>query len=105
MPDEGKLYAMKSLKKATIVTNKKDTDHTKAERNILGKSKKITREYKESSIEYQLAERSILGKEFKGRTINTSILVSYSMCFFNLRHESCIGRNYRQKYILKILYV
>ena len=29
---------MKSLKKATIVTSKKDTDHTKAERNILGKS-------------------------------------------------------------------
>ena len=27
---------MKSLKKATIVTSKKDTDHTKAERNILG---------------------------------------------------------------------
>ena len=35
-PDEGKLFAMKSLKKATIVTSKKDTDHTKAERNILG---------------------------------------------------------------------
>jgi len=34
-PDEGKLFAMKSLKKATIVTSKKDTDHTKAERNIL----------------------------------------------------------------------
>ena len=27
---------MKSLKKATIVTNKKDTQHTNAERNILG---------------------------------------------------------------------
>ena len=36
-PDEGKLFAMKSLKKATIVTSKKDTDHTKAERNILGR--------------------------------------------------------------------
>jgi p70 ribosomal S6 kinase len=34
-PDEGKLFAMKSLKKATIVTNKKDTQHTNAERNIL----------------------------------------------------------------------
>ena len=36
-PDEGQLFAMKSLKKATIVTNKKDTQHTNAERNILGK--------------------------------------------------------------------
>ena len=35
-PDKGKLFAMKSLKKATIVTNQKDTVHTKAERNILG---------------------------------------------------------------------
>ncbi|CAG5111738.1 Oidioi.mRNA.OKI2018_I69.chr2.g6013.t1.cds [Oikopleura dioica] len=34
-PDKGKLFAMKSLKKATIVTNQKDTVHTKAERNIL----------------------------------------------------------------------
>uniref|UniRef100_A0AC35TH39 Ribosomal protein S6 kinase n=1 Tax=Rhabditophanes sp. KR3021 TaxID=114890 RepID=A0AC35TH39_9BILA len=33
--DAGKIYAMKVLKKATIVRNKKDTDHTKAERNIL----------------------------------------------------------------------
>ena len=40
-PDEGKLFAMKSLKKATIVTSKKDTDHTKAERNILGNLKNI----------------------------------------------------------------
>ena len=31
----GKIYAMKVLKKATIVRNQKDTDHTKAERNIL----------------------------------------------------------------------
>ncbi|CAG2157023.1 unnamed protein product [Oppiella nova] len=31
----GKVYAMKVLKKATIVRNQKDTDHTKAERNIL----------------------------------------------------------------------
>jgi len=36
-PDEGQLFAMKSLKKATIVTNKKDTQHTNAERNILEK--------------------------------------------------------------------
>ena len=40
-PDKGKLFAMKSLKKATIVTNQKDTVHTKAERNILGKNKKV----------------------------------------------------------------
>ncbi|XP_068215249.1 ribosomal protein S6 kinase beta-2 isoform X1 [Palaemon carinicauda] len=31
----GKIYAMKVLKKATIVRNQKDTAHTKAERNIL----------------------------------------------------------------------
>lgn len=31
----GKIFAMKVLKKATIVRNQKDTDHTKAERNIL----------------------------------------------------------------------
>ena len=33
--DKGKVYAMKVLKKATIVRNQKDTAHTKAERNIL----------------------------------------------------------------------
>ena len=31
----GKVFAMKVLKKATIVRNQKDTAHTKAERNIL----------------------------------------------------------------------
>lgn len=36
-PDNGELFAMKSLKKATIVSNKKDTQHTNAERNILEK--------------------------------------------------------------------
>lgn len=34
-PDKNKIYAMKVLKKATIVRNKKDIVHTKAERNIL----------------------------------------------------------------------
>lgn len=34
-PDSGKIFAMKVLKKATIVRNQKDTAHTKAERNIL----------------------------------------------------------------------
>lgn len=33
--DAGSIYAMKVLKKATIVRNQKDTAHTKAERNIL----------------------------------------------------------------------
>lgn len=33
--DTGKVFAMKVLKKATIVRNQKDTAHTKAERNIL----------------------------------------------------------------------
>ncbi|KAF2354293.1 Protein kinase domain [Trinorchestia longiramus] len=33
--DAGKIYAMKVVKKAVIVRNQKDTDHTKAERNIL----------------------------------------------------------------------
>jgi len=33
--DKGKIFAMKVLKKATIVRNPKDTAHTKAERNIL----------------------------------------------------------------------
>ena len=32
---KGKIFAMKVLKKATIVRNSKDTAHTKAERNIL----------------------------------------------------------------------
>eukprot|EP00042_Codosiga_hollandica_P022977 m.88034 g.88034 ORF g.88034 m.88034 type:complete len:247 (+) comp51005_c0_seq1:73-813(+) len=34
-PDAGRICAMKVLKKATIVRSKKDTIHTKAERNIL----------------------------------------------------------------------
>jgi len=33
--NRGKIFAMKVLKKATIVRNQKDTAHTKAERNIL----------------------------------------------------------------------
>lgn len=33
--DCGKIFAMKVLKKATVVRNQKDTAHTKAERNIL----------------------------------------------------------------------
>ena len=33
--DSGHTFAMKVLKKATIVRNQKDTAHTKAERNIL----------------------------------------------------------------------
>jgi hypothetical protein len=33
--DKGRIFAMKVLKKATIVRNQKDTAHTKAERNIL----------------------------------------------------------------------
>ena len=34
-PDNEKIFAMKVLKKASIVRNQKDTAHTKAERNIL----------------------------------------------------------------------
>ncbi|KAI1717181.1 protein kinase domain-containing protein [Ditylenchus destructor] len=33
--DKGQIFAMKVLKKATIIRNQKDTAHTKAERNIL----------------------------------------------------------------------
>ncbi|KAF6024131.1 RPS6KA5 [Bugula neritina] len=33
--DNGKLYAMKVLKKATIVTKTKTTEHTKTERQVL----------------------------------------------------------------------
>lgn len=33
--DGGTIFAMKVLKKASIVRNQKDTAHTKAERNIL----------------------------------------------------------------------
>jgi hypothetical protein len=33
--DTNKIFAMKVLKKATIIRNQKDTAHTKAERNIL----------------------------------------------------------------------
>ena len=36
--DEGELYAMKIVKKVSVVLSKKDTDHTKSERNILQKS-------------------------------------------------------------------
>jgi len=33
--DTGKVFAMKVLRKASIVRNQKDTAHTRAERNIL----------------------------------------------------------------------
>lgn len=33
--DDGKLYAMKVLKKATIIQKKKTTEHTKTERQVL----------------------------------------------------------------------
>jgi len=36
-PNEGKVFAMKVLRKAKIVSSEKDTAHTKSERNILGK--------------------------------------------------------------------
>lgn len=34
-PDDGRLYAMKVLKKATIVQKKKTTEHTRTERQVL----------------------------------------------------------------------
>lgn len=43
--DAGKIFAMKVLKKATIVRNQKDTAHTKAERNIL-EAVKVRNSYK-----------------------------------------------------------
>ena len=41
--DAGRIFAMKVLKKATIIRNHKDTVHTKAERNILEAVKVATR--------------------------------------------------------------
>lgn len=35
--DDGQLYAMKVLKKATIVQKKKTAEHTKTERQVLAK--------------------------------------------------------------------
>lgn len=35
-PDENKIFAMKVLKKSSIVNSTKETQHTKSERNILG---------------------------------------------------------------------
>lgn len=47
--DANKHFAMKVLKKASIVTNQKDTAHTRAERNILEAVKvKISRLYNEN---------------------------------------------------------
>lgn len=43
--DLGKVFAMKVLKKATIIRNQKDTAHTKAERNIL-EAVKVRKLYK-----------------------------------------------------------
>lgn len=40
--DAGSFFAMKVLKKASIVRNQKDTAHTRAERNILEAVKVIT---------------------------------------------------------------
>lgn len=40
--DTGTIFAMKVLRKASIVRNQKDTAHTKAERNILEEVKVIT---------------------------------------------------------------
>lgn len=41
--DAGSYFAMKVLKKASIVRNQKDTAHTRAERNILEAVKVTTR--------------------------------------------------------------
>lgn len=40
--DAGSFFAMKVLKKASIVRNQKDTAHTRAERNILEAVKVIS---------------------------------------------------------------
>lgn len=51
--DANKHFAMKVLKKASIVTNQKDTAHTRAERNILEAVKvKTSRVYKENYVLY-----------------------------------------------------
>ena len=49
--DANKFFAMKVLKKASIVTNQKDTAHTRAERNILEAVKVKTIDYKLSVFE------------------------------------------------------
>lgn len=49
--DANKHFAMKVLKKASIVTNQKDTAHTRAERNILEAVKvKISRVFNENYV-------------------------------------------------------
>lgn len=40
--DKDRIFAMKVLKKASLIRNQKDTAHTKAERNILEAVKVIT---------------------------------------------------------------
>lgn len=40
--DKDRIFAMKILKKASLIRNQKDTDHTKAERNILESVKVIS---------------------------------------------------------------
>lgn len=53
--DAGKIFAMKVLRKASIVRNQKDTAHTKAERSIL-EAVKVTKLFTSLSLseEYRL---------------------------------------------------
>ncbi|KAI4460402.1 hypothetical protein MML48_5g00002656 [Holotrichia oblita] len=69
--DAGMIFAMKVLKKASIVRNQKDTAHTKAERNILEEVK--MRQSVHKDVEIALL-RWFEDKRSKGIPINGSLL-------------------------------
>ena len=76
--DSGTIFAMKVLRKASIVRNQKDTAHTKAERNILEAVKVIC----------------FINVSFNtGNTYQKSLDISNSICFnLNICISSAIMR-------------
>lgn len=103
--DQNTLYAMKVLKKATIVRNTKDTQHTKSERNILefvAHPFIVTLHYAfQSNAKLYLILEYLPGGELFSQLDKEGILVEESACFYAseiimaLEHLHKVGVIYR----------
>ena len=81
-PDASAHFAMKVLKKASIVRNQKDTAHTKAERNIL-EAVKVTKD--RSNAFYARYFLELVVKLYQFHNFSASFYSGISVCFPNWR--------------------
>ena len=94
-PDNGKIFAMKVLKKASIVRNQKDTAHTKAERNILEEVKHpfivdLKFAFQTGGKLYLILEY-LSGGELFMRLEKEGILMEDSACFYLAEITMALG--------------